>query len=40
MTDQFAGYNILDKENDCNFVRLKVDPLLHFHLVMESIPTV
>ena len=21
MTDQFAGYNILDKENDCNFVR-------------------
>ena len=25
MTDQFSGYNILDKENDCNFVRLKID---------------
>ena len=23
MTDQFSGYNILDKENDCNFVRSK-----------------
>ena len=25
MTDQFSGYNILDKENECNFVRLKID---------------
>ena len=32
MTDQFAGYNILDKENDCNFVRLKVDHTVAFSL--------
>lgn len=25
MTDQFSGYNILDKENDKNFIRLQVD---------------
>lgn len=25
MTDQFSWYNILDKENECNFVRLKID---------------
>lgn len=25
MTDQFPGYNILDKENDKNFIRLQVD---------------
>lgn len=25
MTDQFFGYNILDKENEYNFVQLKVD---------------
>ena len=32
MTDQFAGYNILDKENDCNFVRLKVDHTVAYSL--------
>ena len=25
MTDQYSGYDILDKENECNFIRLKVD---------------
>jgi len=25
MTDQFSGYNILDKKNDKNFIRLQVD---------------
>ena len=32
MTDQFSGYNILDKENDCNFVRLKVDHTVAYSL--------
>lgn len=32
MTDQFSGYNILDKENDCNFVRLKIDHTVAFSL--------
>lgn len=32
MTDQFAGYNILDKENDCNFVRLKIDHNVAFSI--------
>ena len=32
LTDQFAGYNILDKENDCNFVRLKIDHTVAFSL--------
>jgi len=32
MTDQFSGYNILDKENDKNFIRLQVD-----HNVMYSL---
>jgi transposase-like protein len=32
MTDQFSGYNILDKENEKNFIRLKVD-----HSVMYSL---
>lgn len=32
MTDQFSGYNILDKENECNFVRLKVDHTVAFSL--------
>ena len=25
ITDQFSGFNILDKENECNFIRLKID---------------
>lgn len=32
MTDQFSGYNILDKENDCNFVRLKIDHSVTYSL--------
>jgi transposase-like protein len=32
MTDQFSGYNILDKPNDKNFIRLQVD-----HNVMYSL---
>ena len=32
MTDQFSGYNILDKENECNFVRLKVDHTVAFSI--------
>ncbi|KAA6312503.1 hypothetical protein EZS27_036577, partial [termite gut metagenome] len=32
MTDQFSGYNILDIENEKNFIRLKVD-----HSVMYSL---
>ena len=32
MTDQFMGYNILDKENDCNFVRLKIDHSVTYSL--------
>lgn len=32
MTDQFSSYNILDKENDCNFVRLKIDHTVAFSL--------
>lgn len=32
MTDQFSGYNILDKENDCNFVRLKIDHTVAYSL--------
>lgn len=32
LTDQFSGYNILDKENDCNFVRLKIDHTVAFSL--------
>lgn len=32
MTDQFSGYNILDKESECNFVRLKVDHTVAFSL--------
>lgn len=32
MTDQFAGYNILDKKNECNFVRLKIDHTVTYSL--------
>jgi len=32
MTDQFSGYNILDKENECNFVRLKIDHTVTYSL--------
>ncbi len=32
MTDQYSGYNILDKENDCNFVRLKIDHSVTYSL--------
>lgn len=32
MTDQFSGYNILDKKNDCNFVRLKIDHTVAYSL--------
>lgn len=32
MTDQFSGYNILDKENECNFIRLKVDHTVTYSL--------
>ena len=32
MTDQFSGYNILDKENECNFVRLKIDHTIAYSL--------
>lgn len=32
MTDQFSGYNLLYKENKCNFVRLKID-----HTVADSL---
>lgn len=32
MTDQFSGYNILDKENDCKFVRLKIDHSVTYSL--------
>ncbi len=32
MTDQFSGYNILDKENDCNFERLKIDHSVTYSL--------
>lgn len=32
MTDQFSGYNILDKKNDCNFVRLKIDHSITYSL--------
>lgn len=30
LTDQFSGYNILDKENDCNFVRYEDRPYRSF----------
>ncbi len=32
MTDQFSGYNILDKENECNFIRLKIDHTVTYSL--------
>lgn len=32
MTDQFSGYNILDHENDKNFIRLKVDHSVTYSL--------
>ncbi len=32
MTDQFSGYNILDKENGCNFIRLKIDHTVTYSL--------
>jgi transposase-like protein len=32
MTDQYSGYNILDKPNDKNFIRLKVDHSVMFSL--------
>lgn len=32
MTDQYSGYNILDKENECNFIRLKVDHSVAYSL--------
>lgn len=32
MTDQFSGYNILDKANECNFVRLKIDHTVTYSL--------
>lgn len=32
MTDQFSGYNILDKKNECNFIRLKVDHTVTYSL--------
>jgi transposase-like protein len=32
MTDQFSGYNILDKENEKNFIRLQVDHSVMFSL--------
>ena len=33
MTDQFSGYDILDKKNKGNFVRLKIDHTVAFSLV-------
>jgi transposase-like protein len=35
MTDQFSGYNILDKENDKNFIRLQVDHNVMFSMGNE-----
>lgn len=32
MTDQFSGYNILDKKNERNFVRLKIDHTVTYSL--------
>ena len=32
MTDQVSGYNILDKENECNFIRLKIDHTVTYSL--------
>ena len=32
MTDQFSAYNVLDKENECNFVRLKIDHTVAYSL--------
>lgn len=32
MTDQFSGYNILDKDNECKFVRLKIDHTVAYSL--------
>lgn len=32
MTDQFRGYDILDKDNECNFVRLKIDHTVAYSL--------
>lgn len=32
MTDQFSAYNILDKENECNFIRLKIDHTVCYSL--------
>lgn len=32
MTDQFAGYNILDRENEKNFLRIKVDHSVTYSL--------
>lgn len=32
MTDQFSAYNLLDKENECNFVRLKIDHTVAYSL--------
>lgn len=32
MTDQFSGYNILDKDNECNFIRLKIDHTVCYSL--------
>lgn len=32
MTDQFSGYNIFDKKNERNFVRLKIDHTVTYSL--------
>lgn len=32
MTDQFSAYNLLDKENECDFVRLKIDHTVAYSL--------
>jgi len=32
MTDQYSGYNILDKENEKNFIRVKVDHSVTYSL--------
>lgn len=32
MTDQFKGYNILDRDNECNFLRLKIDHSVAYSL--------
>lgn len=38
MTDQFSGYNILDKKNERNFVRLKIDHTVTYSLRPSNPP--